>query len=81
MKAEFRLDGKTHTCSIESGERKIDGMSVDDFLDTLTTTQILTFAKMGAFAVDKEIAGEQTRPGELQAIANGIHKSNNPEQK
>lgn len=61
-KGKLTLFGVTYDVEIINGERRINGMSLLEFVLSLPREQKLEFAKIGARALDAERNGEGYRP-------------------
>lgn len=61
-KGKLTLFGVTYDVEIINGERRINGMSLLEFVLSLPREQKLELAKIGARALDAERNGEEYRP-------------------
>lgn len=76
VKGKIRLSGKEHEVKIIAGKRYIDGMTVDEFMETLDPITLMELAEVGRQTLIDEKSG--TKPQNYQKIMDGfyIRKSN-----
>lgn len=78
MKQEFkgtvRIEGKTYSCEVINGERFIDGKPIDEFMETLHPQTVEDMAVIGKHALIQERENLPFIEGQLQDMADSLHK-------
>jgi hypothetical protein len=69
------IAGKKYTVEIRNGERYIMGLTVNDFIDTLTFNEKLDCAITGQMIVEDIVKGRKVRSP--QRIINELHQKKN----
>lgn len=86
MSKEFKgtvtIAGNTYSCEVRNGIRYIAGLTVEEFMDGLTSpvspfhrTVLEDMAQVGAHALRLEKAGKTSENKELQRHANALHSA------
>lgn len=70
MKALIKIGQSTYPCEVRDGVRYVNGMTVDDFIDTLPVDELVIVAKLG------KAIFEGTPIKSPQAYCNEIHQAN-----
>lgn len=52
MKGKITISGKVYECEVRNGVRYIDGKTVPEFAKTLSPSELMDLAIVGAMAVD-----------------------------
>ena len=72
MKGKITISGKVYECEVRTGVRYVDGKTVPEFAKTLSPSELMDLAIVGAIGVDAEKEG---RFIPAQEILKGIQKS------
>jgi len=56
----IKINGKSYSVEVINGEQFIEGKTVDEFLKTLPSTDLIDLMKLGGLVVEKEIIGKGT---------------------
>lgn len=72
VQAEACISGKVYECEVRNGVRYIDGKTEPEFAKTLSPSELMDLAIVGAMAVDAEKEG---RFIPAQETLKGIQKS------
>lgn len=57
MKGKITISGKVYECEVRNGVRYVDGKTVPEFAKTLSLSELMDLAIVGAMAVDAEKEG------------------------
>lgn len=72
-KGNITISGKTYPCEVKKGIRYVNGLTIENFIKTLNTSQINEMATVGKQAIDNEKIGSSKFS--LQNMANDLHSS------
>lgn len=74
-KGKITIAGKQYDCEVIKGERFINGMAVEKFIETLDPFILCDMAEVGYRAVKNEIQGKPC--GGHQKLANELYQKRN----
>ena len=70
VKATINFNGKELEVEIKDGERYIDGMLLEDFIETLTPQELLQTTLLGVAEVKDQLCGDPSPEGRREYFLN-----------